>query len=142
MIARRKFMQALAAAPLAAKGAADQAIAKAAGIGASGLGAAGHFGGVPAGSASSGEPSAVKVLSWLKTFGLPEHVRERMKVETRYVAFLDPDLAAKRSWSMSVKIAAQRQRNFAHKMASAERRLVTQIKQEELAKLIGWKWWF
>jgi hypothetical protein len=138
MIARRSLFRALVAAPLAAKAAVDKAVANAAGVAETGL-TPGYLG-CPASTGDAHQASTV--LSWLKVFGLPEFERERIWNESQHVSHLDADIAAKRSWSMSVKIAHQRQRNFHQRLASAERHLVHQVKRDEMAKATGWSWWF
>ena len=122
MTNRRSFLKLIRfapTAPLAAKAAADAHIAKMAGValdvapahayGASGVAPQ------PMGSAEW-ERTQIAAADYVKLFGLPEFVRENMWRNSQYVGALDPDLAAKRSWSMSVKIAEQRQRNFKRNM--------------------------
>lgn len=77
---------------------------------------------------------------YAKAVGLPEHVKSNMRERARFVDALDPDLAAKRSWSMSVKIATQRERNY--------QREVDRIKKDAdqyraallLKETVGWEW--
>lgn len=54
-----------------------------------------------------------RATSYFNLWGkLPDHVEETLKINSKYVHCLDPDIASKRSWSMAVKINEQRQRNY------------------------------
>lgn len=116
MTSRRTFLQILgvapAAVPLAAKSAADKAIGDLVGISA-------HSPGMPPMAMVSGTPQDVgvgtwkqKVLRFLAENTLPEWFEEEARQRNRVVSYLDPDIAAKRSWSMAVKIVTQRERNI------------------------------
>lgn len=137
---RRRFLSFLPALPLAGKALADEAIAKAAGVGASGLGGAC--------APSTGYPSAIndgpdnrhRAMAWLRQFGLPDFERAKIWDECRYVHSLDPDIAAKRSWSMSVKILTQRQRNFDRRLAEQFGRFDYSESRDAFMKTQGW-WW-
>lgn len=100
-----------AAAPLAAKAAADKAIGDMAGIGL--LPNAPPYVGI------SGSPQPLgaddwkkKVLRFLMNPTLPSWFEDDVRHRNWQVGYLDPDIASKRSWSMNVKIATQRQRNI------------------------------
>lgn len=58
------------------------------------------------------------IANYFQQFGVPDWVEEEIRTQCNYVAALDPDLAAKRSWSMSVKIAEQRERNYRRRIAA------------------------
>lgn len=118
---RRSFLQALGlapvAGPLAAKAAADKAIADMAGVQIDGLrGGGGGYGpnvAPPRATASAADIDQFQAAAqYVKTFGLPKFAEAQLRENSRYVGGLDPDIAAKRSWSMSFKIVTQRQRNY------------------------------
>ena len=60
-----------------------------------------------------------KVLRFLANNALPDWLDDELRERNRYVGYLDPDIAAKRSWSMAVKIATQRERNIARAKTDA-----------------------
>lgn len=113
MSTRRAFLRILGiapvSAPLAAKAAADEAVARLAGVvTAPGTGGAPGFQVLP-----DGKPDwKAKIRRYLAEQVVPEWFEEELRERNRHVGYLDPDLACKRSWSMSVKIATQRQRNI------------------------------
>ena len=119
-LSRRKFASLLGiapiAAPLAAKAAADASVAKLAGVTIEGAApsialCANSFGqiGGPTDEYNRAQQAAG---DYARLFGLPDFVKENIRRNASYVNILDPDIACKRSWSMSVKIATQRQRNY------------------------------
>lgn len=143
MIARRSFFRATVAAPLAAKAAVDEAVGSAAGLNGGTLGAPLSFGyGNPANINGQSADPRPKILSWLKRFGIPTHDRERIWEECRYVNMLDPDLAAKRSWSMGVKIATQRRRNYDRRLAGAMKQAGWNEARRLFTEKSGFEWWF
>lgn len=100
MLARRSMLRVLGlgsvGAPLAAKVAADKAVADLSGI------ATHNFGTPPTTSLSGGLPGTsdsaswkLKVLRWLATRSLPDWFEDEMRWRNRYVGYLDPDIAAK-----------------------------------------------
>ena len=115
-----KMLGAAPAAPLAAKLANDATLAQLTGVNAGGLG--GSSIAMPMGMPStdgkcvgpitnfmSYEEGLVAASKYTKAFGLPEFVERGYREQSRYVNSLDPDIANKKSWSMSVKIQSQRQ---------------------------------
>lgn len=117
-LSRRKFTALLglapAAAPLAAKAAADAGIGQLVGIrdlappvayGAGGMSA-------PPSQLDDYARSQIAAADYVRMFGVPDFVKENTRRNCGYISALDPDIACKRSWSMSVKIATQRQRNY------------------------------
>lgn len=143
---RRTFFGWLGATPLAAKAAADAEIVKLTamrhlpGLGDASLdldnGTAGVF----------GDPNApyskrlIGAADYMKAFGIPPAVEARLRNDAKYVHSLDPDIACKRSWSMSVKIQEQRQRNYQRSLES----ITTGAKHERaktlLSKVLGFDW--
>jgi len=148
---RRKFLSLLgigaASAPLAAKAASDAIIAQGMGVtttglGGTGLGLPGAFGGASEGG-FGGVPYEQRLIGaadYIKIFGIPAVVDEGLKDQARWVGTLDPDIACKKSWSMSVKILTQRQRNYD--------RLVERMKvsgwhergKQTLKSVLGYEW--
>lgn len=120
---RRSMLQLLGLSPaapaLAKKVLADAGIAELAGVNAAMLET------IPSAGFSGGSGSARHVVAALLAnralvpSWFDDVVRERRGV----VFALDPDIANKRSWSMAVKIATQRQRNIerAHKLLLTDR---------------------
>lgn len=149
MATRRKFLGILgvgaASAPLAAKEALDKSIGDLALRGDEGLpvvpSTGGNIGGWRERNAERSE-SIPKALDWIRGNNgkLPEHIERSYREEASYVQALDPDIACKRSWSMSVKINEQRQRNYQRNveryLAQDERMKV----RDAFEKAVGFKW--
>lgn len=147
---RRRFFAFAGATPLAAKAAADRAIAEASGVfhlnglGDASVGIAG--GGPPAtGDAMGGafvpyEKRVTGAGEYLKVFGMPDWVEYQLRDNARYVNSLDHDLACKRSWSMSVKIAEQRQRNYRKAVERMHKSAWTYRGRTAIQKLLGFEW--
>lgn len=144
---RRTFFAWMGITPLAAKAAADAKMAEVAGIwSVDGLGdvslGLGNGIGLPmeTGSAMTYEKRLAGAHDYIKMFGIPAVQETEMRDRSRYVSNLDPDIACKRSWSMSVKITAQRERNYEREV----QRLKTtgwQFRQRDaLKKLLGFEW--
>ena len=149
---RRKFLSLLgvgaASAPLAAKAAGDAQFAKDMGLhNFAGLGSAtmGLSSGGPPAECNPGpyipyEKRLMGAADYIKIFGVPSSVEFRMRDEAKYVAHLDPDIACKQSWSMSVKIMTQRERNY---QRSIERMRVAGWQErgrQSLKDLLGFDW--
>jgi hypothetical protein len=131
-----------AAAPLAAKGAADAQIAKLAGVVVEGASASQYAAPTGAGFPGPDEYNKTRIAAseYVKMVGVPDFVTEQIRRESQYVSYLDPDLAAKRSWSMSVKIATQRQRNFERRMELLQHSGWQARSSMAFKKLTGWDW--
>ena len=148
MLGRRRFLHMLGATPLAAKMAADAEVAKLSGIDQRGL--SGDF----SGGASNNEPPSgagfgeqtpyrervIKAKNWLRITGMPEVLLAEIREQNRYVSTLDPDIAAKRSWSMAVKVLTQRERNIARAIASYTEDTGYYAVRSTLSKLVGFEW--
>ena len=146
---RRTFFGLMGSAPIAAKAAADDAIAKASGVWSSnGIGDASHrlFGaaGTPIAEADLAsipyEKRLIGAADYIKTFGLPEVMEFELRDQARYVSALDPDIACKASWSMSVKIMTQRQRNYQRAVSRIEKSAWQQRGRQMLKKFLGFDW--
>lgn len=103
----------------------------------------------PGGASPWGPPSSdedgvspqLRMANYLELWGkLPRHVERQAWENTRYVNCLDPDLAAKRSWSISVKIAEQRRRNYVKHLGSYKRNGDYERAQVAFKKLVGFRW--
>lgn len=115
MTSRRSFLRVLGltpvAAPLAAKAAADKAASDLIGLGSMPSPSPGY--GISGGSpVQTVQDWKTKVLRFLSSATLPDWVEEELRYRNRFVGYIDPDIACKRSWSLNVKIATQRDRNI------------------------------
>jgi hypothetical protein len=148
---RRKFLQLLgistAAAPLAAKAAAEGEIAKQVGLAnISGMQAGTYMlnAGAQGAPAQLGSNHYTKALvgaaDYIKVFGLPEIISEELRDRANYIHALDPDIACKKSWSMNVKIMTQRQRNYDRSVQHIQLRSWQHKKREALRALLGFEW--
>jgi hypothetical protein len=147
---RRSFFAFMGTAPLAAKVAADEAIAKAAGsftsigLGNSSLGLS--YGGLPQASGESFgvhvpyEKRLIGAADYVKMFGLPEVMEFELRDRSRSVNSLDPDIACKASWSMSVKLMTQRQRNYEREIQRIEKSGWQQRGRSTLKNFLGFDW--
>jgi len=148
-LARRTVLRMFGSAPLAAKIAADAEIARLSGARVSGLvdnwapGAA--SGGAPIGDFSnemSYEERVNKARGWIHVTGIPDILLKKIQHDCVRVTALDPDIAAKRSWSMAVKIITQRERNIQHAIASYTEDHDYYGVRRAMKKLLGFEWPF
>lgn len=78
---------------------------------------------------------------YIRFVGVPPHVEEVVRRGSRHVSALDPDLAfAKRSWSMNVKIAEQRQRNYQQGIDNVLGDANRHLSRRAFRKLTGFSW--
>lgn len=143
MTNRRSFLRVLGmapvAAPLAIKAAAEQAVGQLSGVASGGL-AAGHFTG--AGQAASNSLGGMggwhkKILQLVAENALPDWYDEHLRRMHGQVTALDPDIASKRSWSMNVKIATQRERNIARARNELTDGPERQLRRDEFCQKTG-----
>ena len=149
---RRSFLSLLgvsaAAGPLAVKAAADAEIGKLAGIqsnlASTGLGLYG--GGVPAAVGQAGgisyEQTLIRAADYIKVFGLPEFVEFELRDQCKWISSLDPDIACKKSWSMSVKILEQRERNYQRAVERLHKTGWQHKKRSAIKSILGFEWPF
>lgn len=145
---RRTFFGLMGTAPIAAKAAAEAEIAKGAGminwngLGNSSLGLS--YGGIPV-DPSNGpyvpyEKRLMGAADYIKMFGIPEIMDYELRDRSRSVNYLDPDIACKVSWSMSVKLMTQRQRNYEREILRIEKSGWQQHGREKLKTFLGFDW--
>jgi hypothetical protein len=84
----------------------------------------------------------VPVANYIKMLGVPDFVREHYRRTSTYVAALDPDIAALRSFSMSVKILMQRERNLERMLESLEYQGKQSRASTAFKAVTGWVWPF
>lgn len=128
--------------PIAAKSAVDAELAKQAGLhAANGLGMSGSYG-VPAGVISdntSYENRVSDAVKYIKAFGVPDFMEREIRSRSRYVSALDPDIACKKSWSMSVKIMTQRQRQYDRDLEATTKNDWL-VGRSAIKKILGFDW--
>lgn len=118
-VGRRKFLGLIGLSPIAAKAAADELTIRAASGGMPMIGnIPPYYGGIGSQTAIPNalmgpqEPYWAKPLRWFKTNGIPDWKDRELRTQARSYFTLDPDIAAKRSWSASVKMQEQFERNY------------------------------
>jgi hypothetical protein len=136
-------------APLAAKAAVDEEIAKGVGMQfKSGLGNAAMdlYDNAPA-QGSKGihafvpyEERLSKAVKWIKAFGLPKEVEYKLRDDAKQCYHLDADIACKQSWSMSVKLMTQRERNYQKALNRMIKASELDDNRTTLSKLLGFDW--
>lgn len=135
---RRSFLRILSASPLAIKASADKAISDLAGISNANSMAPmtpmASYGATAAGENSSWKR---KVLSFVAKNTLPEWFDDELRRRYQTVTYLDPDIAAKRTWSMCVKIATQRERNIERGRREAVEGPMRQLRHSEFSEQFG-----
>jgi hypothetical protein len=148
-LTRRLFLRSAAAAPIAAKVVADQAIMDQARISpmpvtrnvphlsrSLAYGESGAAGSAPA---WSGWSQSRRWKALCEFFGgIPEYKLRELKMIADNVENLDVDLSAKKSWSMAAKVHEQRKRNYARQVKMLERAFGAESEiAEEIRKRFG-----
>lgn len=111
---RRKFMAMLglgaAGSPVAASAAIQKEMFALTNVA---VGSAGSSisGGVPM-DVNSYDKAIISASDYVRIFGIPEHVAANMWASANWIERIDPDIASKRSWSLSFKFLEQKRRNF------------------------------
>ena len=138
-VERRRFLSFLGAAPLAAKAAADGMAGKL--IGLSDVPMFGPpLSGIsipPSASGGSTESWKAKVLKFVAQGKIPEWLEGDIRKRNHQVTYIDPDIACKKSWSLSVKIATQRQRNIDKALTDVFAQPVRQMRAQEFGEQFG-----
>lgn len=121
---------------LVAGAAADAEIAKLVGVnnafGSAGLGLNGVLPSRIGETVQAGTPyiphhqRIINAADYIKLVGLPEVLKFELRDQAKYVHSFDPDIACKKSWSMSVKIMTQQQRNY-NRAYTEERMAATEV---------------
>lgn len=131
----------LAASPVAARSAIDKAALDAAGIrpfGGMGSGLGIPPVGMETGAAASlGPPPWRRALSWFTQNQLPGWYLDRLREDAKSVYYLDPDLAANRSWSLAAKVQEQRHRNYIRLVEQTKQRVAWQDRIHDFAQRHG-----
>lgn len=91
----------------------------------------------PAGATGDMVPLATKIARFLRLRYLPSWYDDEIRKRCHFVSFLDPDLASKRSWSLNVKIAAQRERNIQRSRDSIFENVTRSKLQQEFEQEYG-----
>lgn len=135
------------AAPLAAKAMLDKELAVLTGVSPNIAGSIPHAYGSPPpqyldATASTGPDAETLAADFFDLFGLPDHIRDQLYERSRPVSYFDPDIAAKRSWSHSVKVATQRERNFAQLKEKMRDGIAQNRKTKAFKKVTGFYWPF
>lgn len=130
-----------ASGPLAAKAAADTEIMRLTGasISAGSMG----FGGLgppSPGSTDDYATNVIKASDYIRLMGVPNALDAQLRDNACWVDRLDPDIAIKRSWSMAVKFATQRQRNYDRALARMRQAGDHQRGRSALKALLGFEW--
>lgn len=92
------------------------------------------------GSGLSHQDMLIAASDYVKTFGLPEVLQFEIRDQAKWISCLDPDIASKRSWSMSVKILEQRNRNYNRIVERITRTGWHQRKKSAFKALLGFEW--
>lgn len=84
--------------------------------------------------------SIAEAANYLRKVGkLPEHVERRLRDDARNICNLDYDIAIK-CWSLSVKIATQRERNYQRNLVRYREGTSYTVAQKAFAATTGFKW--
>lgn len=146
MIARRRFLKLMgvgsAAAPMAAKAAAEQEALKLTQFGKGNAALLSSMAEAGPGGVSWTTPQKQydNAAAYVKLFGMPAHVEKSVRERASYVQWLDHDIASKRSWSLAYKVLVQRERNFASYMQSYAEIGWYERAQGAFEKIAGFRW--
>ena len=154
---RRRFLSLLgvgaASAPLAAKAMSDAEIAKLVGannaFASAGLGI-GSMGGAPAEYGAQGvveryiphHERVINAADYIKMFGIPEVLEFELRDQAKYIHSFDSDIACKKTWSMAVKIQAQRERNYNRLVERIHKSGWHERGKQAVKKVLGFEWPF
>ena len=140
---RRAFgaIGALAATPIAAKEAMDSEVARLTFDRATALAPALQYAGAPT-SGDDYTKAILKAGDYINAIGVPDWVRDHYRRNGSYIQALDPDIAALRSFSMSVKIMMQRERNLERNIEYMKHQATKARKASAFKALTGWDWPF
>ena len=143
MTTRRNALKLFGMAPLGAKKASQAIVEKLAGDATmqqlAGISA------MPSGAQDTCNPSPVSGRDWkdkLKAWfrlkqPIPSWHEDEIRRQHQFVVALDVDIAAKKSWSMSVKIITQRERNVQRTLKNLERNIWLDDQKQEFYERYG-----
>ena len=87
------------------------------------------------------ESPYIQAQKYLKLWGkLPQFVDDNIRERAKNVSYLDTDIACKKSWSLNVKIAAQRERNYQNEIKRYVNSGAYESAQSMFRKLTGFSW--
>jgi len=93
-------------------------------------------------SSGGGSANAIKLLTILKTVGLPAWKRAEMRQWAKNSRVLDPDIASMRSLSLDAKLRMQWKRNYETLEKSIFDQLTSGLSREAFGKQHGVdQWW-
>jgi hypothetical protein len=139
---RRRFFSLAGATPIAAKVAADSAVLGLVVGPVENASLSLSYGGPPA-SVTDETPYERRVIGasdYVRMFGVPEVLEFELRDRSRHVYSIETDIANKRSWSVSVKVAVQRQRNYDREVEKISRSGFVARGRGALKKFLGFDW--
>lgn len=86
------------------------------------------------------QKALVACSKYVKTVGMPDFYDRQLREKAHAVYRIDDDIAAKRSWSWSVKMQEQRARNYKRLIAEMHDLSDRTVARTVLQKLTGWNW--
>lgn len=90
---------------------------------------------------TGGVSPQIQMADYLKLWGsLPAHIERDVRERSKNVYHLDHDIANKRSWSLSVKIATQAQRNYDRDVQRYHHSGAYERAQGLFEKISGFRW--
>lgn len=136
-LARRGFLKAMGAAPMAAKATAEKLAMQASGIGVIG---AGKQASPIVGQDMAGEGRR-KLRDWLKLRGIPQWKKDQVWQNVKYSMALDPDIATMKSFSLTQKVHSQRIRDYHRVLQEIESGITREDVLEEFESTTGFSRW-
>lgn len=83
--------------------------------------------------------AATKAIAYLKSFGIPAWEEADMRRSAAHIHSIDHDIAIK-CWSLGVKVAAQRKRNYERYKRDMELEANVHIGRVAIGKALGFDW--
>lgn len=140
MIGRRKFLGAIAAAPMAASAIAQETAANLSGLSINGAAKSlGSIAGVNQGLGSYSQTKAPDYKSLFSNPAFRQGYEALIYERERRVGAIDPDISCMRSFSLSAKITFQRQRNVQREIEQMQLDNPWSRAQDFISKALGFK---
>ena len=79
--------------------------------------------------------------SLLRSKSIPQYVHDELRRKAGVIHALDPDIASKRSWSFSVKMVTQRERNYTRLLAALHDDILGFEQRVSFWKRYGFNFW-